>query len=448
MTLFRRSFFAWLALTGLLLGACASTGPAPVSVPTLAAEPDIPVVLVPGITGARLRDPATGKLAWGNGARLVTPRDGGYSLALPLADPGVEKKLEPDGVIEEIRLLWVRKPVYGPVANVLERHGYRRGDLRDPRPGDTLFLFAYDWRRDNELAVRRLFEGLENVRRARGVERLTVDLVCQSNGAHICRYLAKYGGAPFEEAAAGRAGLPETLEIRKVILIGTSNGGSLRILREMDRGRRYVPLLGRKIQPETLFTFPSLYQDLPSYLDSYFLGPDGETLDVDLYDAAAWEKYGWSIFGAAARRRAARHPDLFGGPDDWQSFLEKSLARAQLLQRLLASDPDGFDPPRYYLIQNPWDPTPERAVLLQDDGGEWRLLFTGDKELLRHGDLHRRVTTLGDGHASVASQMHLSPREKEAIAAEPLHVEGDHFELILNPKSLRRLLEFLDDDGG
>ncbi len=111
---------------------------------------------------------------------------------------------------------------------------------------------------------------------------------------------------------------------------------------------------------------------------------------------------------------------------------------------MLSSDPPGFVPPRYYLIQNASDPTPERAVLMREKG-EWRLLFTGDKELLRRGDLHRRATTVGDGHASVASQMHLSPKEKAAIAAPPLHVEGDHFELILNPESLRRLLEFLYD---
>lgn len=436
-----------LLLTFLLLAAsCASRAPLPVYAPLAEAASRRPVVLVPGITGAKLRDAATGKLAWGNGARLVGPRDGAYGLARSLNDPAAGAELAADGVLEEIRLGFVKKEVYGPIARLLEAHGYRRGDLAHPRAGDTLFLFAYDWRQDNEAAVAKLYRQLEELRRVRGDERLAVDLVCQSNGAHLCRYLAKYGGASFAAAAAGHGGLPETLEVRKMILVGSSNGGSLRILQMLDRGRRYVAL-GRKFQPEVLFTFPSLFQDLPSYLERYFVGPDGQELAVDLYDPVAWETYGWSIFDAAARRRTARRPDLFGGPEAWRAYLAATLERARLLHRLLASDPPGFDAPRTYLIQNPSDPTPERAVL-ERDGGKWRLLFTGDRELARRPGLRERATARGDGHATVASQMHLSPRETAAIAAPPAYVEGDHFELILNPESLRRLLEFLHDDGG
>lgn len=405
-----------------------------------------PVVVVPGITGVKLRDAATGKLAWGDGARLVAPRDGAYGLARSLNDPGADAELEAFGVLEEIRLAVVKKEVYGPILRLLEAHGYRHGDLADPRPGDTLFFFAYDWRQDDEAAVARLHRQLQELRRARGEERLEVDLVCQSNGAHVCRYFAKYGGASFAEAAAGRGGLPASLAVRKVILVGSSNGGSLRILRELDRGRRYV-VLGRKFRPEVLFTFPSLFQDLPSYRERYFLDADGRELAVDLYDPEAWETYGWSIFAAAARRRASRRPGLFGGPEQWRAYLAGTLERARQLHRLLASDSPSFGAPRYYLIQNPSNPTPDRAVLVRDGDG-WELLFTGDKELERRPGLAARASALGDGHASVESQMRLSPQETAAIAAPPVHVKGDHFELILAPESLRRLLEFLHDGGG
>ncbi len=407
------------------------------------------MVVVPGITGSKLADRETGKLAWGSGARLLGPRDGGYGLALSLGDRQAGAELVATAALEHIRLAFIKKEVYGPIVRLLEEHGYQRGDLARPRPGDDVFLFAYDWRRDNEAVIAKLHDELEALRRARGDDRLEVDLVCQSNGAHICRYLAKYGKASFEDASAGRAaagrgGAPANLDVRKVILIGTSNGGSLRILRELDRGRRYIPLVGRWIRPETLFTFASLYQDLPTYRDGYFLDGDGGELDVDLFDAANWEKYGWSIFGDAARRRAARRPDLFGGPEEWRAYLEKTLARARLFHRLLASDPPSFATPRYYLIQNASDPTPERAVLERGDDG-WELLFTGDRKLARRGGLHEKASALGDGHATARSQMHLSPRESAAIAAEPFHVAGDHFELILNPKSLGRLLEFLHE---
>src|SRR5262249_37250873 len=145
------------------------------------------------------------------------------------------------------------------------------------------------------------YEKLVALARARGEERLRVALICQSNGAHICRYLAKYGGASLEEAEAGRAAPPRELEITRMVLVGTANGRSLRMLREMHRGRPYVPLsLGRRLQPETLFTFPSFYQDLPVYRSDVFLDEKGRTLDVDLFSAAAWETYGWTIYGPAS----------------------------------------------------------------------------------------------------------------------------------------------------
>ena len=67
----------------------------------------------------------------------------------------------------------------------------------------------------------------------------------------------------------------------------------MRILRELDRGRSYIPIINDR-QPETFFTFPALYEDLPAYRRDLFVGGDGEALDVDLYDAGAWTRYGWS----------------------------------------------------------------------------------------------------------------------------------------------------------
>ena len=42
----------------------------------------VPVIVVPGITGTRLRDGESGKLVWGSARNVFFPRDGGYRLAL------------------------------------------------------------------------------------------------------------------------------------------------------------------------------------------------------------------------------------------------------------------------------------------------------------------------------------------------------------------------------
>ena len=221
----------------LLLAACAPKYSGLAKQPPTT-PPSVPVVFVPGVTGVELRDSRTGEVVWGEGRNLLGPDDDGSRLAL-----GPQDTLEPAGPIDQISVFGIHKPIYGPLRELLVRAGYV--------PEKTLFFFGYDWRRDLRESAGRLGRELEEIRRKQGGERLEVDLVCQSSGAHLCRYLAKYE-------------LPPTLAVRRLVLVGASNGGSLRILRELDRGRRYVPLIGRFMSPEVLFTFPSLFQDLPS----------------------------------------------------------------------------------------------------------------------------------------------------------------------------------------
>lgn len=427
-----------------------SSAPVPRSSPLKELAEKAPVVYVPGSTGTELRARATGEIAWGRGRQLMLPRDGGYALARPihLSPASGESPFEATRAIEKIRLAGLfGQEVYGPIVRLFEANGYQVGDLRDPRPGDTAFLFAYDWQLDHRLGAVRLLERLEALRRARGEERLAVDLVCQSNGAYICRYLVKYGGATLEEAEAGAARPPEQLDVRKMILLGNSNGGSLRMLREIHRGRTYIDVVGRKMQPEVLFSLPAMFQDLPVIRDDLFVDRRGTSLDVDVFDAEAWREHGWSVFAPEARRRLARRnrPDLFGTEEQRMEYLERVLRRAKRLHGVLSRDAPGFGSTRYFLIQSRAHPTPDRAVLLHHEGG-WETLFTGDRKLRRMGELHDLVTADGDVHGTVESQLWLSPQEKAAIAADPFDVSDEHFELILQPETHRRLLDHLYDD--
>ncbi|HVR28523.1 MAG TPA: hypothetical protein VMS86_03220 [Thermoanaerobaculia bacterium] len=399
------------------------------------------VVLVPGATGSLLRQP-DGPVVWGRGLDVLLPRDGGYALVRPVAAAGAQAPLEALAVIERIRLAGVvRKPVYEPLLRALEALGYRRGELSCPRCDGTLLPFAWDWRSSHASAAAHLAESLEAVRRARGLEVLPVALVCQSSGAHLCRFFAKYGGASLEDVEAGHAAPPERIAVTRLVLVGSSNGGGLRVLRELDRGRRYVPIIGRKFQPETLFTFPSLYEDLPAYRADLFVDRAGRALDIDLYEAANWTTYGWSAFGAAARRRLARLEDHspFGTEAQRLDYLRSTLDRAQRFQRALLADAGWSRGPSYHLIQGRSDPaTPERAVLARA-GGAWRLLFAGDAAVDRDPLLRHLATGVGDGHATLASQLWLGPEETAALAGPPVYVPGAHFEMILSSQALAAL---------
>jgi hypothetical protein len=362
-------------------------------------------------------------------------------MALPVVGEG--PAVEATGPLLEIRLLGFRKPVYGPILETLREAGYQEGDWKDPRPGDSLFSFSYDWRQDNVLSAGRLAKQLAALRDVQPQGRLAVRLICQSNGGHICRYFAKYGGASLQEAEAGAGGPPPGVEVRQLIFVGTANGGSLRMLRELHRGRRYLGSMGRKLQPETLFTFRSLFQDLPAYRQDLFVDADGKPLDIDLYQAETWQRYGWSVFDAKAQRRLAKAPlELFASAEERLAYLQEQLDRARRFQALLKRDSPAFGSPRYDLIQNVFTETPDRALMVQEDG-RWEIFFTGDRRLRKAGYLRSVTAAPGDGHAAQASQLWLSPQELAALATEPHLVRGGHFEMILSASAKRRLVELL-----
>jgi pimeloyl-ACP methyl ester carboxylesterase len=443
----RRCLFLVLLPAALLAAGCSQIV-LPVQPALVAAGDNVPVVLVPGITGTALRDPATGKLVWGDGRAVIRPHDGGYALVKPIQD-GAQRRggsLEPAGVLDAVRLGPINKEVYGPIVRLLERHGYSAGELESPRPGDDLFLFGYDWRDENAVSAARLAERLEALRRARGEEHLAVDLVCQSNGAHVCRWFAKYGGASLEEAEGGAAGPPHGVGVRKLILVSSSNGGSLENLAWLNRGRRYVSLIGRRWTPEAIMSIRAVFEDLPVYSRDLFIDESGEPLTVDLFDLDSWRRYGWSIFSPRVARRIERsgRDDLFADAGGRQAYLGRALDRARRFHELLRRDAEGFAGVRYYMIQNVAAETPARAVLSRRRQG-WRTRFPEDRWVRRRPRLGARVTELGDGHATIESQLWLAPQERLALAREPARVEGDHFELILAPAAQRWLLAYLVD---
>jgi hypothetical protein len=337
-----------------------------------------PVVFIPGSTGTKLRDRSTGKIVWGSGNSLVGPIDGGYAIALPVAGQAeVRDRVVADAVIDEIRLAGIiRKDIYGPLLRLLTSNGYRLGDLDEPRPDQTFFTYPYDWRQGTVAATRQLLEKLDHLRRLRGEERLRVILICQSTGVNLGRYLVKYGGCSLADAAAGRSCVPDTVSVSKLILIAPSTGGSLRTMLWFNRGRRYLHPFFRKWRPETIFTFFSLYQDLPVYRPDLFLDEAGEPLDIDLYDARSWQTYGWSVYRRKVQRRLGRnrHPELFAGDEQRAAYLQRALDHARQLHELLGKDVAGFGATRYYLLRSTDQETPERVVLLRRKG-RWQTVF-------------------------------------------------------------------------
>ncbi|MGH9382585.1 MAG: esterase/lipase family protein [Thermoanaerobaculia bacterium] len=416
--------------------------------PTLAAGAERePVVLLPGLTGTVLGDPDTGRIVWGKGNRLLWPRDGGYGAALPI-DGGDHAggRLAATAALQYLRLLGLyRFDVYAPVTRLMEANGYQVGDLRRPRPDDTFFYFVYDWRRDTVELAHQLLDELEGLRRARGEETLRVNLVAQSGAARIARYLIRYGDAALEEAEGGRGGPPQDIDVERLVLVGAPNGGAVRTLKLLLRGRRYLPL-GRQFQPEVFLTFPSLIQDLPAPGEEVLVDAGGRPLAADLYDPATWQRFGWGFHDAEVRHRLAsrRSTEVFGDMETRERYMATQLARSRRLHELLSQEPRNMPDVAYYAIESGHETTPTRAVVVEDDSG-WCTRFHGDRKLRDDPYLSLLTAAPGDGHATLESQEALPAAEASLLAAPPVFAEDRHFRMILDPGVQRRLLEFLAD---
>lgn len=407
-------------------------------------EPKLPVVIVPGFSGSMLRDPSTGKTIWGTAGRLFSPQDGGYSLGLPL-DPEERTRqgYEAFDVVRGMRIGFIRVDIYGKLIDALEANGYRLGDLNNPTADATLYVFPYDWRYNNVAAAADLTAKLRRLQHVRGDATLRIHLICHSNASRIARYMMKYGDASLDAAEAGRAAPPAGIHVEKLLLVGTANGGATNGFRNMLQGRSYAPLVGRRITPEVAFSFEAAFETLPTYRNRLFFDETGAALDVDLFDAANWERYGWSIYSDAVKKRLRKRdrPDLFGDAGRRRGHLERSLDRARRLHAVLVRDVPDLPQTRYYLVQNAYRRTPDR-VLLRQRKGKWETLFYPQRPL-RKGRLAALASSPGDGHATVLSQHWLSPQEVDALAAEPLYVPAYHRTIVHHPTTHRAILDYL-----
>jgi pimeloyl-ACP methyl ester carboxylesterase len=250
-----------------------------------------PVVLIHGFLGSKLIVKDTEeelwpgrirKLLFGNYQDLAFKID---SLTLdPVVEPCVAYSLfdEAFGVKFYSRLL-----------ETLEEAGnYQPGAQQGPG-SRRYYVFLYDWRLDLVETAANLDAFIENIRSEFGDPNLKVDIVAHSMGALITRYYLKYGatdvlhGTEFRPTGEGAA------KVRKVVLSGAPNLGTITALQMFMKGYEFGPLM---VPPEIFITFPSMYQVLPHPDRDWMIDIDGRKLERNLYDIDTWKPYQWLVF--------------------------------------------------------------------------------------------------------------------------------------------------------
>ncbi len=189
----------------------------------------VPVVVVHGILGARLRDARSER--WpGSLWRLFFDDYSDLRLSIdPVTLEPRDDDLRPVGFFDFAggrdfyrRLL---QTLAGP-------GGYRTGGARP-----TLYPFYYDWRRSNVESAAWLDDLIERIRREHGNPGLRVHIVAHSMGGLLVRYYERFGRVDVIDDDSPRITGEGGRKLRRIVLVGTPNFGSITGLqRALDGG--------------------------------------------------------------------------------------------------------------------------------------------------------------------------------------------------------------------
>jgi len=357
-----------------------------------------PVIFIHGFIGAKLRNERTSEGVWGRLANAIT-RSQVDDLDLPIEAADLKNNrdhLVPYALYESVAGV----KFYGAMIDALETTGgYRIGDIRDPQPGDTGFVYVYDWRRDNVESATGLAEAIHRVRTRLKAPRMRFDIVAHSMGGLVALYYLMYGGVDVVsdglEHDVTWAGAPN---LGRIVLVGTPLEGTMASFRVLNTG------FSRSMSVETIFTMPSIYQLLPPPGAPILLDSEGRTLNVDLYDAREWVRHGWSIFdGRGDREERPGTPAAVRVHEARVRFLQRALDRARRFRGALSRG-DVLDlPVPVHAFGSDCVPTLDRA-LLKETGAGLVTLFDDERTRDRSARrLERLLLAPGDGTVTASS---------------------------------------------
>jgi pimeloyl-ACP methyl ester carboxylesterase len=317
---------------------------------------------------------------------------------------------------------------YGAMMDALrDVGGYRVGDINNPTPADTCFVYLYDWRRDNVESAIALGRTIRQIKARLGNPDLKFDIVAHSMGGYLATYYLKYG---LEDVVRDGRDHPVTWagapDLGRVILVGTPLRGTMAALKLLNNG------ISRSMSPEEVFTMPSVYQLLPDDGRGRLLNPTGNRMDTDLYDAETWVRNGWSVFGE--RKGAARVPAAEavayqqGAAADERlpsegpageaeqrryQFLKAALRQARGFRSALDREAATDSPVPVHVFGSDCIPTLDRAILKPTASGPVTL-FDGEATPDRSArQMESELMAPGDGTVTARSLMGLPPVSRD-----------------------------------
>ena len=266
------------------------------------------------------------------------------------------------------------------------------------------YEFIYDWRQDNVVSAAKLADFITQIRKDYQQPKLKVDIVAHSMGGLITRYYLRYGKKDVlnnNDFIVTNAG---SNSVRKVILVGTPNLGSIKALQNIIHG---LPIGFGDIPTEVLISMPSAFQLLPHPLNNWLVTDKGKELFRDLFDVNLWRKFQWSIFNPKVRKRIRSqftHPELAQRYiERLELYFAKYLERGRRFVWALSVTPPS-PPADFIVFGGNCNNTPAR-ILVEEVKGESkiRLMPKDVQPKIKSIDYNKLMLEPGDGTVTKAS---------------------------------------------
>ncbi len=364
-----------------------------------------PVIVLHGAFGSQLRDKNTQEDMWPGGAASILFSDFKY-IGLKFDQQSLIPK---PSSLEAYKIAdsFIGTDFYGNLISTLQQAGaYLPTQAGSPVTDKhrRFYVFVYDWRQDNVESARQLELLIDQIRVDYQKPDLKVDIIAHSMGGLIARYFIRYGSEDVLDGNDFPVNVSGAKKVRKVILVGTPNLGSVDALQNIIRG---LPIGFGNIPSEVLISMPSAYQLLPHPLNSWLVTIDGKTLKRDLFNIELWKNFQWSIFDPIVKQRIQ---EQFEDPQEAQQFqqnleryFEKYLERGRRFVWSLTVDLL-YDPVQYILFGGDCSDTPARILVEEVNGvSEIRLHPDEIKNKLEHVDYDQLLLEPGDGSVTKAS---------------------------------------------
>lgn len=429
-----------------------------------------PVIIIPGITGSQLINPATKSTVW-----FSVRRDSNDDLRLPMRSADLKNNV--DGLVVGDIIRSIELPVlpdvevYKELIDALKERGYSEATWESPTATDVFYVFPYDWRRDNVESAHLLMSRMAAVKQTLKQPDLKFDILAHSMGGLIARYAAMYGTADLPRE--GKRPVPTwagAAHVNKLMMFGTPNEGSFRSFEAILNG--YPVIADRKLpfvddmRSEDVFTSPAVFQLIPHQASARFLDENLKPMKVDLYDADTWIKYGWGPMADPkflskledAAVLAMDNPEVKPVKRDENAsnedrilsrttyaqvfaYFEAALKRAKAFHQALNA-PAKKTPLQLYAYGGNCADTLDAIVLLKDAKKDrWVTLYdardikTSTGKEIKKDQVKAAMFAIGDGRVTKRSLLAESGTAPDIKAAFPVTLSffscGSHFRLFL-----------------